>query len=226
MMTLSPAVLAVAAVSVSVSMAAAQATPFTETFETGTNGWFDAADGALDFSASGALDGSAFVSETLDIATIDPFFGALAFRGDADLGASGGAFVGDYLAGGIDTLSFDIRVDGPGPLGIAARIALPGNTPSIIAFLPGVVGPGAWQTVSLDLSPDSPFIQIGGVPGSTTPEAVLSDVENLQILVTSVTGGPTSGFTTVSIDNIAITPAPGAVALLGLGGLAASLRRR
>ena len=151
--------------------------------------------------------------------------GLASFRGDADLGASGGAFTGDYLAGGIDTVTFDVRVLGTGPIGVAARLSTPANSPSIISVLPGVILPGQWVSVSLDLSADNPLVQIGGAPGSTY-EDVATDVANLQIVATQVNGGPTSGLVTIQIDNIAITPAPGAVALLGLGGLAASRRRR
>ncbi|MEM9560136.1 MAG: PEP-CTERM sorting domain-containing protein [Planctomycetota bacterium] len=217
--------LTAAVLAASSGVVAAQTTPFVETFEGGTNGWFDAADQALTFNSTGASDGSAFVSTTLDVVSFDPAFGAIAFRGDADLGASGGAFTGDYVSGGIDTLSFDIKLDGAGPLGLYVRVSGPANFPSIIAFLPGIVAPGAWQTVSFDLTSNNPLIQIAAAPG-TTVEDITSNVGNVQIGLSTVAGGPTAGFATVSIDNIAITPAPGAMALLGLGGFAAMRRRR
>ncbi|MFG0305534.1 MAG: hypothetical protein ACF8Q5_04900 [Phycisphaerales bacterium JB040] len=197
--------------------------PYTETFDTGNALWADAASQPLDWTATGSIDGTGYVSSTVNAAGIDPQFGALAFRGQVGLGSSGGAFAGDYLSNGIDTISFDVRHDSTDALSFYVRVATPGNFPAVLFLSPVAVTPGEWTTLSFALDESSPFTVPEGGPG--TFETVLSGVGNLQIGF-SAPATQTSGDIAVDLDNVSIVPTPATAALLGLGGLVATRRRR
>jgi len=197
--------------------------PYTETFNTGDALWADAASQPLVWNATGSIDGSGYVSSTVNAAGIDPQFGALSFRGQLNLGSSFGAFAGDYLSNGIDAISFDVRHDSTDALSFYVRVATPGNFPAVLFLSPVSVAAGQWTTVSFAFDPNSPFTVPEGGPG--TFESVMGNVGNLQIGF-GAPASQTSGDIGVDLDNVSIVPTPASVAVLGLGGLVATRRRR
>lgn len=199
--------------------------PFTETFESGANNWLQGSFTAPTYNTTGALDGSAFISSTIDLNTAGPF-GITVFRGHDEFDASGDAFVGDYLAGGINTVSFDFRHNAGQDLDIALRVATPANFPSLVVELPEGVASGEWVTLSFELDFFNPLLTIGGAPTPDTFNSIMQNIGNVQISSGRPDGLDTPFLVDFDIDNIAITPAPGSLALLGLGGLAATRRRR
>lgn len=203
--------------------------PFTEDFEGGANGWLMGTFVAPTVSGSGALDGSAYVSSSADLNSAGQF-GLTVFRGHDDFDASGDAFVGDYLAGGITTISFDFRHNAGIDLGIALRVATSGNTPGFAVEQPSMIASDQWVHLEYELSPFNPlWTPEGGGPGFDPIaffESVMTSVGNLQVSADRPDGLTTPLVVDFDFDNIAITPAPASVALLGLGGLAASRRRR
>ena len=211
------------AVLVAAGAAVAQS-PYTETFDSGAAGWTDG-------PGNPATDAGGYLSATVDLASfVPPPVGpgpstAVLFRAEAADNASGGAFVGDYLAAGLNTITFDIRHDASGPLAFALRLATPANFPGATVVSPVLVdaGPG-FTTLSFSLDPSNPFLTYEGFSGSV--EDVLSNVGNIQILGALVDNGPATGNVTFEIDNVSIVPAPASAMLLGLGGLAAARRRR
>ena len=198
---------------------------FTEDFEGGANGWLSGSFSGLSEVGAGALDGSAYVSTQVDLNTAGPF-GITLFRGHDDFDASGDAFVGDYLAGGIDRISFDFRHNAGEDLGIALRVASSMNFPAFAVELAGPVASGSWTTLSFDLSFFNPLLTIEGAP---TPQAfndIMAAIGNIQVSADRPDGLDSEFLVDFDIDNVTITPAPSAVALLGLGGLAMGRRRR
>jgi len=200
-------------------------TPFTETFETGTNDWLMGSFQAPNYFATGALDGSAYISSTADLNSAGPF-GLSVFRGEDNFNASGDAFVGNYLTSGINQISFDFRHDADQALDVALRVAGSNNFPGFGIELPEFIAGGQWVTLTFDLDFFNPLLTLEGPP---TPEAfnqVMEAVGNLQVSVARPDGLTTPLVVGFDLDNVTITPAPSALALLTLGGLVSTRRRR
>jgi len=197
------------------------ASPFTETFDLGGENWAQGSGAAVDWNAGA-------VSSTADVNSAG-MFGLTLFRAQDDLDSSNDSFVGDYLAGGITTVSFDVLQDSGQDLTFGLRVATSLNNPAFAMLTPTVVSSGAWTTLSFDLDFNSPFFFAEGPPGSEEAifNAVMPAVGNLQISVNRPDGLSTPLVTTFSVDNFAIaTPSPAGIALLGLGGLIGVRRRR
>ena len=215
----------IAAIALTAGLANAGVTSFTETFETGDNGWLQGSFSAPTYNASGSADGSAYITSTADLNSAGPF-GLTIFRGQDDFDASGDAFVGDYLAGGIDRISFDFRHNAGQDLGIALRVATSNNFPAFAVELANPVASGEWVTLSFDLSFFNPLLTIEGAPTPDAFNAIMQSVGNIQVSADRPDGLSTPLEVDFDLDNVSITPAPGSLALLGLGGMAAARRRR
>ena len=213
------------AIAMTAGLANAGVSTFTETFEAGANGWLQGSFSAPTYNATGALDGSAYITSTADLNSAGPF-GLTIFRGQDDFDASGDAFVGDYLAGGIDRVSFDFRHNAGQDLGIALRVATSNNFPAFAVELAEPVASGEWVTLSFDLSFFNPLLTIEGAPTPDAFNAIMQSVGNIQVSADRPDGLSTPLVVDFDLDNVSITPAPGSLALLGLGGLAAARRRR
>ena len=216
-------ILTTLAAATTVSMAGV--TPFAETFETGTNGWLMGTFVAPNYQASGALDGSAYISSTADLNSAGPF-GLTVFRGEDNFDASGDAFVGNYLEGGMDLITFDFRHNAGEDLGVALRVASSNNFPGFAVELPGLVASGEWVTLSFELSFFNPLLTIEGPPTPEAFEMVMVAVGNLQVSVDRPDGLTTPLVVDFDLDNVTVTPTPSSLALLSIGGLLATRRRR
>ena len=196
------------------------ATPFTEDFENGLSNW----DARTPLVASLGTEGSnSFARITGDVSG-GSFGASTFFGGDAGTNFSDGNLSGDFLSGGIDTLSFDVRHDSSAPLTFSLRIATQGNFPAFLAlgFAP-VAASSEFTTVSFDISPDNPAL----IPEAGTIAGILSDVTAIQFLVGLPDGVSEVQGVTIDVDNVSAVPAPaGATALLAAGGLVARRRRR
>ncbi|MEM0983333.1 MAG: hypothetical protein AAGI17_05220 [Planctomycetota bacterium] len=190
---------------------------FTETFENGLAGWDPS--GGLSIVLN-SESGNSFVSVSGLLPT-SPFGGATVFGGDAGGatdGFSGGAFIGDYVAAGITTISFDIRHNAANDLSFSVRLPTFNNSPANIVFGPSLAASNEFTTISFNIDPNNPALVPTGGPAGLTATAI----QNVQLLVG---GGDVQG--TIDIDNVTITPAPsGALALCGAGLVAARRRRR
>lgn len=189
--------------------------PFTETFDNGNASWLDGPQNPAIWNPGGYLQTTADVSSAGS-------FGLLLFRAQANQNSSGGAFVGDYVASNINRISFDIRHDADINLSFIARFATANNSPAFVIFSEVEVAANTWTTVSFDISPDNPLLTFAGGSYAT----VAPQIGNVQVLVDRVDGLTTPLVTNFDLDNVSIVPAPSAMALLGLGGLAAARRRR
>ncbi len=203
----------------------ASVTPFTETFETGANGWIQGSFSAPTYNATGAMDGSAYISSSADLNSAGPF-GLTVFRGQDDFDASSDAFVGDYLAGGINQISFDFRHNAGQDLGIALRMATPFNFPAFAVELPEAVISDQWVTLSFDLSFFNPLLTIEGAPTPQAFNEIMEAIGNIQVSADRPDGLTTPLVVDFDIDNVSITPAPSSLALLTAGGLLGLRRRR
>ena len=208
--------------------ATADVQPFTETFEDAA-GWIAGDFGPLNEVASGAADGSSYVSTDRSFENTDPGSFDVLFRGEPSTlpgivpEPSGGAFQGDYIASGIDTLRFDFRHNGVAPVTAFVRFSPPARFPGAIAVEFAPVLPNQWQTIELDISALSPnFVSFSGA----SYQAIFNDIGLVQIGVDSTNLAGLPGTFTFDLDNVEIVPAPSAAGVLGLGLLAAARRRR
>lgn len=198
------------------------ALPVVEDFDAGASQWFDGANAALaDWHATGGVDDGAYVSTTALIPDPAPPFGSTLFRGHAANGASGGAFVGDWIAAGATEFRFWVRHDGPAPATFFARFATPFNFPGAagLSFVP--VAPGVWTEIVIDVTEGSDQIVL-----EDTYAGVFSNVGNLQIGFTPSEPFLGGSFT-FDLDRVSVVPTPAAAwAFLSLGLVGARRRRR
>lgn len=197
-----------------VSAASAGVSAFTETFDNGNANWLDGSQNPATWEA-GSL------TTTADVASAGTF-GLLLFRAQDNADSSGDAFVGDYVANQINRISFDIRHDADRDLLFIVRFATSNNSPAFVIFSDVSVAANEWTNVSFDISPDNPLLTFAG--GSYATVAPI--VGNVQVLVDRVDGLTTPLVTNFDLDNVRIVPAPGAAAVLAMGGLVAARRRR
>lgn len=206
--------------------ASASVTSYTENFESGANNWLSGSHAPLTWNATGAMDDSAYVSSSADLNAAGPF-GLTLFRGESNQNASAGAFVGNYLASGITTIEFDFRHDAGIDLGIALRVSGPFNFPGFGVEQPTLIASGQWVRLSYDLSFFNPLLTLETFP--PTPDfynSVMEAVGNIQVSSFRPDGLTTPLIANFDLDNVSIVPAPGSIAILGLGCLTASRRRR
>ena len=200
--------------------------PFTETFDSGNANWTNFNNSApLDALAVGGPDGSGYASGTYNLQNASGFFPPVVLRGQGSSNASGGAFVGDWIASGVVGFSFDIRHDLSEALTITGRFSTPMNNPGAATESSITVEPNTWTTVTFDLTEDSTDIISFG---SGTYESIFSNIGNIQ-LGFNVPQGLAGQDIEVrfDLDNAALViPAPGSAALLALAGLGMVRRRR
>ncbi|MEL6328757.1 MAG: hypothetical protein AAFR38_03770 [Planctomycetota bacterium] len=214
------------------SAAAAQPTfPFTETFDSDVADWVPGGNPAGLVSEFGSEAGDGFLQIT---APLTPSFGSSQTIAQArlDAGSSNNAFFGNWTAGSIGVLTFDVRHNAAFDLSFAARVATDSDLggrpisgfPAFASTNETIVGADVWTTIRIPVTLSNPLLQ-EEVPG--TFFAVASNVTVLQLLVEGIPDANIGEEVTFQFDNVSIDiPAPGAALAFGLGGLALARRRR
>lgn len=204
--------------------AMAATVPFTEHFASSASSWRDAA-GAVDLAwvPVGGPDASSYASGTFNFQASVVNDTPVLFRGQNNYNSSGGAFVGNWITDGVTLVTAQVRHNAPVPLNFFGRFASPFGFPGAVAvdFVP--VAPGQWQTITFAINPASPqFISFETSDFNT----VFSNIGRVQfgVSVPAAMAGVNQSFT-FDVDQVSIVPAPGALALLGLGMLARRRRR-
>ena len=200
---------------------AALVVPFTEDFATNPADWRQA-DQVTDaiWTATGGPDGSSFVSAPFN------FFGQAVgdksiLRGQDEFGpagSSGGAFVGDWLAGGVTQFSVFVRHNGPNPLEMFTRFASPVNFPGAASVESTLIPPNTWTQLLFNIASGDPEMTLAGPPTPDFCNIIFGDIAHVQ------TGGRASAQdgaldqeSLCDIDQPRTAPEPGAIALMGLG---------
>jgi hypothetical protein len=200
------------------AQADAASVPFTERFDSTNSGWTDNASTSLTFTGSGGqADGGGYVSTTFNfVGQVAGGQGPVLFRAtNGTPGASGNAFVGNWLTEGVTELTAWVRHDSDVPLNYFARFAAPTGFPGAVAvqFAPVLAssGPDGWTQIQFAIFPGNPqFVSFEGSDFTT----VFGNVGRVQIGVSIPAG--LAGVDRVihfELDSVTITPEP---ALLGL----------
>lgn len=218
--------LAAIAATIVAGTASAQIIGFVENFDADAAAWrnFNSAS-ILEWVSAGGPDGTAFARSTYNLTAASGGFPPVVIRAHASYSppSSGGAYVGDWIAAGVTGVSFSFRHDLPEAISLTGRFATPLNNPGASVQTSFTVEPNVWTTVFYDLTEGSPdIISLG----SGTYASIFGNIGNIQLGFNVPPGYAGQNIDVrFDIDNFRIVPAPGALALLGVAGLATRRRR-
>lgn len=203
-------------------------TDFTETFDTSASNWRNAQLAVTGWNATGGVNDSGHIATPFRFNQGGGAGGttAVLFRAHDEFNASGNAFVGDWVAGGVYQLNAYVRHSAPAPLTFFTRIATPFNFPGATAVQFVAVPPNAWTPLTFLINPSSPqWVTFEG----STYNTVLRNVGHIQIGI-EIPSSLASDATTyeVDLDQVAIrvVPEPPVALLLGALALATGILRR
>jgi len=202
--------------------------PFSEGFDVGSSNWLNGSSAVPNYSSTGGVGntGYIFTSATIDTSG----FGPIVFRGNNANSASGGAFVGNWLAAGVNQFSAYVWHNAPVDLNFYVRFDKgAGNAASSNMIQ---VAANTWTLLSIpivdSLGLSGQVFQSYGAVGSGGFNTIFSDIKNVQIALAATQDASTSGQTyTIGLDSASVIPEPsvGAMTVVGLLGLGL-LRRR
>lgn len=218
--------IALGAVCAIASSASANIVGFTENFATDSANWRNSnGSTTLAWSATGGPGGGSYASSTFNLSsTTAGGFPPIVIRAQQSYGSSGSGYVGNWIEAGVTGVTFQFRHDLAEAVTVTGRFASAANFPgaAVVTFSP--VQPNTWTTVFIDLTASSPnFVSFEG----SRYAAVFSNIGNMQFgfaVPASMVGQNIDA--RFDIANFTILPAPAGLALLGLGALGASRRRR
>lgn len=214
--------LALAVVLILPASSSATIVPFEETFATGVSGWITGGTGTvlLDWNAAGGSDGGGFASTVFNFQNSPANSTPPIIHGPST--ASGGAFAGNWIADGVNSFSAYVRHDAGMPLPFFMRVA-PFAGPGAVGLISAPVPSGVWTPIEWSIFPGNPQNIFEG----TTFDTAFANVVRVQIGVFTpeALAGVDQDFV-FSVDQVAITPEPGAVGLLSAGVLLAGVRAR
>ena len=215
------AALCVVALTANVAMAAV-AVPHVEDFDADAANW-RSVDGLTDltWNATGGPDGGSYASGTDNFDLFDAQVLRPVNRGLDLANASGGAFVGDWLSGGVDSFRVNVRHDGPFDMSYFVRFesSVFGAAAITRQFL---IAPNTWTEIDIPIAAGNPqFISFGGQPFST----VFENVVGVEILAQVGLLAGSNRDVNFDVDKISLVPEPSAAWLLGLMLLAGYQRR-
>jgi hypothetical protein len=196
--------------------ASALTVPFTEDFATDVSGWEDAGNAPLTWNAAGGPDGSSHASTQFSyFGFSNPFGGGpVVFRASQADDASGGAFVGDWVGGGVLAVSAWVYQDTGVDLTFFLRVATSFNFPGAVLNDEQSVPSGVWTRIEIPIQTTVPpcfeesapcaqsFATVGNFQLGTNAPAALTELDQSFVL---------------ALDQVSLVavPEPGTALLLG-----------
>lgn len=197
--------------------------PFTEDFDNGSANWANNASQPLDWIAAGGVEDGAFATTGFNFAGSQANADLVMIRGSQMLGASGGAFSGNWITNDVTNFDVYVRHDAAVPLTYFVRFASPLNFPGAVAIQFAPVPPHTWTLVQIPIEVSNPqFVTFEG----STFASVFDDIGNVQIgvRVPQALGGMDVDVH-FGVDRVSIVPEPAVLMLLN-GGTVLGLVRR
>lgn len=190
---------------------------FTETFDTNASNWLNVASTAPTWNATGGVGNSGYISYSQSFTSggSGPFGSPplqLYFRGNDANNASGDAFVGNWIASGIQSMSVAVRHNYGSALSLYARLDGGAGQAASLASVYTIPAGSAWTTITIPITDaNPPFLSYG----AGTFASVFDGILNLQL---GLYVPPGTSFTDLrmDLDNVAI-PEPTSLSLIGLG---------
>lgn len=218
---------------------ASAVTSFTETFDTGANGWLKntSPTAAADHFTTGGVGNSGYISFTHTFTSGTSGTGGgpplqLMFRGNNAADASGDAFVGNWINDGVQFLSLTIRHNYSTSLNFYSRIAATAGGGASLNVLPEFLIPAnTWTTINIPIindlydaenNTDATFLSYG----AGTFNSVFTNIHDLQFGFYVPASTTFTNFT-VDLDNVSlVVPEPASLGLVAFAGAGFMLRRR
>lgn len=205
----------------------AQATlvPFVEDFSANSANWRETGGvNPLAWNAAGGPDAGSYAFGAFSFLSSAPNSTPAILRAHDAYNSSADAFVGNWIADGVNQFSVSVRHNAPTALTFFTRFAGTANFPGVAAvnFVP--VAPNAWTALTFPIVSGNPQFVFEG-PGATF-NTVFSSVGNIQIGVSvpaSLAG--TNQSYSFDVDKASITPEPASLLLVAPALLAFRRRR-
>jgi len=190
--------------------------PYTEDFSGDAANWHDAGGGSLlTYVPTGGPDGGSYVVGTFNFLGSGVGDTVPLFRAHDEFNSSHGAFVGNWVAEGVDGYSVYVRHHAPFDLTFFNRYASPNNFPAANSVFAPAVPPDTWVALGVPI-PDPGFV----FEGPFTYEQVFSNIGHLQVGIVVAPGlAGLNQIFTFDLDKVTVTPEPHTLTLLLLGGL-------
>lgn len=197
--------------------------PFTEDYVSNNAGWLDSTNVSASWFPAGGVSGGGYISATGVINTTNGF-GSVVFRGNDAANASGDAFVGNWLTGGVTLFTAYVRHNATTNLNFFARLdAGFGNAASSTRVS---IAPNTWSQIvvpitnSVGTNGTEVFQSYGAF--TTNPagfNVIFTNIRNVQLALDQIQDPSIlSGSSyTIDLDQPAIVPEPSTWALLGCG---------
>ncbi len=198
----------------STQLATAGSLPYTEEFTTGTANWTNAASTATTYVPSGGPAGASEAYISTVYTEPSSTSASTLFRGQDNLNSSDGAFVGDWVAAGIEEFSFYVRQNSSASLIVGTRFATTANFPAFSDVTETTVPPDVWTKITIDISPTNANLQ---PEGPVAFDDVFQNIAKLQILTSR---GSLDVGTQVTFDLARVSaavPEPGSIVLAAAG---------
>jgi hypothetical protein len=198
--------------------ASALTVPYIESFPSDAANWRDAGGASpLGWQPSGGPDASSYASTPFNFLGVpaNPLGGPTPFQGKSSFGSSGAAFFGNWLTGGVNSVSAYVRQDTGVSLNYFMRFTSASSPTGVVGVIGTSVPSGVWTQLTLPVTSGA-FITEGP---PTLFTSTFSNVGMMQIgFIVPAALANMNLTSTFDVDRISIVPEPAAVSLILVGG--------